>query len=172
MRFRWAYAHTRIRAREDDGAAAVEFALVLIPLLIIVMGVIGFGIVFSQKQALESAARDLARNGVVTYTSGLSYTRSGTTYTGCNALVQMAKDQATTIGMSGDNVSTTVKRGTTTVCSNSVSSTTSPCTGSSETGTGAQLTVNITYSSSVDIFISEPTFNLKGTGTFRCEYTQ
>ena len=48
---------------EDRGAAAVEFALVLIPLLMIVFGIISFGITFSDSLALENAAREAARFG-------------------------------------------------------------------------------------------------------------
>lgn len=49
------------RLRSDSGAVAVEFALVLIPLLLILMGVIDFGRVYTQKLTLTSAAREGAR---------------------------------------------------------------------------------------------------------------
>ena len=41
----------------DDGASAVEFALVLPLLIILLFGIISFGIVFAQKLALGNAAR-------------------------------------------------------------------------------------------------------------------
>lgn len=53
----------RRRLKSDEGAAAVEFALVLIPLLMIVFGIISFGITFSDSLALENAAREAARFG-------------------------------------------------------------------------------------------------------------
>jgi Flp pilus assembly protein TadG len=49
--------------QSDRGAAAVEFALVLIPLLMIVFGIISFGITFSDSLSLENAAREAARFG-------------------------------------------------------------------------------------------------------------
>ncbi len=64
----------------DRGSVAVEFALITVPLMIVVMGIIGFGIVFTQKQALSSAARDATRAGSLTYT-GTSTNPSGLIYT-------------------------------------------------------------------------------------------
>ncbi len=53
------------RRREDRGAAAVEFALILPVLLLLVLGIINFGYVFGQKLALNQAVREGARNAVV-----------------------------------------------------------------------------------------------------------
>lgn len=49
--------------RADRGAAAVEFALVLGLLVVILMGIAQFGITFSQWLAIEHAAREGARWG-------------------------------------------------------------------------------------------------------------
>jgi Flp pilus assembly protein TadG len=54
----------RALARED-GVAAVEFALVAIPLFMVVFGIMVFGVVFSQYQAYTSAAREGARVAAV-----------------------------------------------------------------------------------------------------------
>jgi len=51
--------------RTDRGASAVEFALVVIPLLMIVAGIVNFGLVFAQQLALDNAVRAGARAGVV-----------------------------------------------------------------------------------------------------------
>ena len=53
----------RFRAR-DDGAAAVEFALVLPVLVVLVFAILQFGFAFAQVLALNSAARQGARLGV------------------------------------------------------------------------------------------------------------
>jgi Flp pilus assembly protein TadG len=51
--------------RDERGAAALEFALVVIPLLLILGGIVNFGVAFSQKLALDNAVRQAARAAVV-----------------------------------------------------------------------------------------------------------
>ena len=51
--------------RTDTGAAAVEFALILIILLSVIFAIINFGITFASQIGLNSAARDASRAGVV-----------------------------------------------------------------------------------------------------------
>jgi len=53
--------------RDDRGAAAVEFALVLPILLVLVLGIVQFGITFSQWLEMEHAAREGARWGSIGY---------------------------------------------------------------------------------------------------------
>lgn len=53
------------RARDDRGASAVEFALVLVPLLMVIAGIVNFGVVFAQQLALDNSVRAGARAGVV-----------------------------------------------------------------------------------------------------------
>jgi Flp pilus assembly protein TadG len=49
----------------QDGAVAVEFALIAPILILILVGVIQFGIVYSQYQVLQGAAREGARCAAV-----------------------------------------------------------------------------------------------------------
>lgn len=51
----------RRRAREDDGATAVEFALVVIPFLVLVIGMIQYGWYFYVSQTTGGAASSVAR---------------------------------------------------------------------------------------------------------------
>jgi Flp pilus assembly protein TadG len=49
----------------ERGAAAVEFALVVSLLLVIVFGIVAFGRVYSELEVMESAAREGARAAAV-----------------------------------------------------------------------------------------------------------
>lgn len=64
--------HTR---RDDRGAAAVEFALVLPILLLLVLGIVQFGLTFTQWLEMESAAREGARWGSLGYAAADIRTR-------------------------------------------------------------------------------------------------
>jgi Flp pilus assembly protein TadG len=55
----------RARSRTERGAAAVEFALVLIPLIYIVFGIIDYGFMLSFRQQVSQAADEGARAGAV-----------------------------------------------------------------------------------------------------------
>jgi len=51
--------------RKDHGGAMVEFAIVLPLLLILVFGIIEFGILFYNKSVLANASREGARMGII-----------------------------------------------------------------------------------------------------------
>jgi Flp pilus assembly protein TadG len=84
--------------------AAVELAFVLPLLLLVVFGIIDFGITFGNYETVRSGTREAARLGVVNdLTNAPSCTINGTTITppanptnttdGTNALVCLAKDR-------------------------------------------------------------------------------
>jgi Flp pilus assembly protein TadG len=50
-----------VRQQGESGAAAVEFALVLAPLLLVLFGIINFGLAFHRQIQLSGAAREGAR---------------------------------------------------------------------------------------------------------------
>ena len=55
-----------IRRREDArGQSLVEFALVLIPLFVILLGIIQFGFIFNTYVTMTNAAREGARTGTI-----------------------------------------------------------------------------------------------------------
>src|SRR6476620_6305274 len=59
--------------RADRGQSLVEFALVLMPLFIILLGIIQFGFIFNSYVTITNATREAARIGTVyLYDSGLS----------------------------------------------------------------------------------------------------
>ena len=57
--------YLRATARGERGASAVEFALVVLPLIALVFGIIDFGWVFNQQVSLSNAAREAARHYAV-----------------------------------------------------------------------------------------------------------
>jgi hypothetical protein len=65
---RW---RTRTKGRNERGASAVEFALVVIPLLLVVGGIINFGVAFANQISLDNAVRQAARATVVDSGRGL-----------------------------------------------------------------------------------------------------
>jgi Flp pilus assembly protein TadG len=60
---------TRRRLRRQRGAVAVEFALIMPVLLLILVGTLEFGRVWSQMQVFQGAAREGARCAAVKATS-------------------------------------------------------------------------------------------------------
>ena len=53
--------HRGAGGRDDRGAAAVEFALVAMPLLLILFGIIQYGFLFYQIQGSAAASKEAAR---------------------------------------------------------------------------------------------------------------
>lgn len=66
-----------IWTRSDEGASAVEFALVVVLLVFLLMGIAQFGITFSQWLEIEHAAREGARWGSLGYAPG-TFTNANT----------------------------------------------------------------------------------------------
>jgi Flp pilus assembly protein TadG len=64
----------RIRRRHPDtGQSLVEFALVLMPLFVIVLAIVQFGFIFNAYVTITNATREGARNGTIyIYDAGLS----------------------------------------------------------------------------------------------------
>jgi Flp pilus assembly protein TadG len=168
-------AARRLRARGDDGAAAVEFALVVPLLLVLVFGIIDFGILFGQNLSLNNAARDAGRFGVVRQIDG----SAGRT---CYAVLKRTRDASVAIALTPTDVGVTVTRSGTTICSiaagtalpataNTAALQKLPCAGSVG-GTDDQLRVAATYSGRLVIpILPGSSFALTGNGYFKCEYS-
>jgi Flp pilus assembly protein TadG len=151
----------------------VEFALVSPLLIILVFGIIAFGISFAQQLSLSNAARQGARLGVVNQTtSGAS--------TSCSAILSEVQAAAGTLAMEGTDVRVKVElEGSTTVtkCQSTASGTwttgsaaTRPCIGSGSTD---RLVVTATFGSSliIPLVTNISSWDLNGKGVYRCEYT-
>jgi Flp pilus assembly protein TadG len=70
------------RSRRERGAAAVEMALILPLLLLIVGGIIDFGRFFYTQNIVVTAAREGARSRALGYTTAASDLRIGESLTG------------------------------------------------------------------------------------------
>jgi Flp pilus assembly protein TadG len=136
----------------------LEFALVAPLLIILVFGVISFGIIFGQQLALGNAAREAARSGVV----------EGRT---CAQVASAAHDAANTIGMSGANVTVSVKRGASKAAATDVcaSVTANPCKGS-VAGDSLYVELGFTAKVMIPLVVTEDV-SLESDGVFRCEYS-
>jgi Flp pilus assembly protein TadG len=146
------------RSREEHGASAVEFALVVPFLLLIVFGIIVYGMVFAQSLSLSNSARQAARSGVIENTT-------------CDQVTSLAHDAADTMGMRGSDASVSIRRGptkanTTDACAGG--GTTQPC---KSQAAGTNIYVTLTYATQPIIpFIPVPS-TLKGEGVYRCEFS-
>lgn len=140
------------RARDDGGAAAVEFALVVPILLVLVFGIINFGFVFAQQIALNNGVRQGARYAVV----------DGRT---CDQIVSETRGSAATVGMNQAQVPTPV---ISPACSGAVK----PCAG---TPSGTNVTVTLSRSAAWVIpvfpFTASNAPTLSSVGVMRCEFS-
>ena len=138
----------RLKLRQENGAAAVEFAIVASVLVMLVFGVIEFGLGFWQVQNLRAATREGARVAAV----------RGSTTQVSDAMVN-ASSGSLPPGFSGFTLTPA------TGC-------TGATTGQEVTVTiqNASLATSVRDAFSIDIPLM-PTFNMNPTlsGTFRCE---
>ncbi len=111
------------RCRGERGAAAVEFALVVPILLLVVFGIINFGFVFAQQISLSNGARQGARFAAV----------DGRT---CDQIKEETKQGAETVGM-------TLAQVPSPIIAPACSGLTKPCTGAIP---GTNVTVTLTRS--------------------------
>jgi len=77
------------RIRKDGGQSAVEFALVLPILLLVLLGMVEFGWMFNAKISINSAAREAARVRAVQ-----GYTETATVEAGFEDLATTAAENA------------------------------------------------------------------------------
>jgi Flp pilus assembly protein TadG len=146
------------RRRDDRGAAAVEFALVVPILLLLVFAIITFGFLFAQDLALGNSARQTARYGVI---KGRD----------CAAIkAEAIESSKPLVTLTASDV--TITRGTTAASATSVCAADDeqPCEGSSS---GDNIYVGIDFTADVLIPVVPGmgnTMDLDGEGVFRCEF--
>ena len=119
------------RARSERGAAAVEFALLVPVLCLLLFGIISYGVMLSFRQSMSQAATEGARAAAVTFLT------SGKQAAGYEAV----NDALGSFGVTC--AGGTLKRGTTTVGTCTVSPP-GPCTPAASAGVQC-VTVSIVY---------------------------
>jgi Flp pilus assembly protein TadG len=112
--------------KREDGVAAIEFALILPILLMIVFGIINYGVLLYDQAVITNAAREGARWGAINTSAAISCSGAAT---GVSDPCQIANSytQANLITFGGSTTSTTT------------------ATGAGTSGTTVTVTVNYTF---------------------------
>jgi Flp pilus assembly protein TadG len=109
----------RERFRPEDGAAAVEFALIVGVLAMLIFGMLQFGLTFFELQNLRAADREGARLGAVGATPDAIRTRIANASNGAISPLEATNTSFITVQYSDDGTSgwTTKSGNTTPACS-------------------------------------------------------
>lgn len=163
------------RLADDDGASAVEFALVVPLLLLVVFGIINFGVLFSQQITFNNSVREGARRAVV---NDPASPRS------CDGILASVKNDLSGLGINKTAVQVKITQSgftSSNACGSSFVATTFgttaaniPCKGSlSGSGTIPSIQVETKYVSSIPIaFPPFPTtLTLTSKAVYRCEFS-
>lgn len=95
------------RTRSEDGAAAVEFALVLPVLIMLILGILEFGLAYNAQITVTNAAREGARTMVIQNSPSAAKTAVETVSSALNPAI------------TDSEITITVSNGTTTCTSGS-----------------------------------------------------
>ena len=144
----------RPRRGNDRGAAAVEFALVVPILLMILFAIITFGFLLAQELAIENAARQAARYGAVENRT-------------CDEVIAEATSAAQPL--------VDLATGTIAVTRGPAGSGGSPCSGEPCKGSADKDNVKVTITYPGEVLIPlwpgmGDTVTLTAEGVFRCEW--
>ncbi len=96
------------RFREDDGVTAVEFALVVLIILIVALGGVDFGLWMFQKSEASQAAREASRVAMIDPPSTLGAVTSGAVYDAAVAEVESNMPQFTVSVSCADTAGTAI----------------------------------------------------------------
>lgn len=142
----------------QDGASAVEFAIVSPLLFMLLFGIIQFSILFAQDLAISNGARAGARAAAVVSND-------------CGQVEDRAQQGSQTVSLNPADVVVTVARGSwpggaTPVCAAPGEL---PCDGADP---GDEIFVTTTFDASliIPLAVYDPDLELKREGTYRCEY--
>ena len=166
----------RRMSRGDSGASAVEFALIVPLLMLIIFGIINFGILFSQQITINNGVREGARRAVVA--DPAAPPRS------CDQIITSVRNQLSGIALNAAQVQIKVSQngwsdgngcGSSSATTNfGGSGTNIPCTnGYNAANHSGSLVVEARYPSSIPVsFPPFPTtMTLTSKAVYRCEFT-
>jgi Flp pilus assembly protein TadG len=166
----------------DSGASAVEFALVVPVLVLLVFGIINFGFLFSQQSSLNNGVREGARRAVVNDPyNGVSASANPRT---CDGIITSIKNQLSGLGLNAAAVQVKVSQdgwtssdscGSTFQASTfGTASSHTPCIGSFDTATNTarSLIVEVKYVSMIPAALPPfpTTMTLTSKAVYRCEF--
>jgi Flp pilus assembly protein TadG len=167
------------RGNEEDGASAVEFAIIASLLFLILFGTITFGITFNKVQGLHASGREGARLGALTTTTRaeiLSRVRSsvaGSIVNAANIADNCAQNPPTGLTPDTGCVDVFINPAPGTLpgsWTKFTSPTSTPCGTPPATATAPAIVVQVFYRLRIDIPLwSSPAMTVKGNGEFRCE---
>ncbi len=100
----------RLRAHSERGQAMVEFAAVLLPVLLLIVGVIQFGLLFGANVSLTNAAREGARAGTI-YVYDRSHAKAWNDAARCGDIAEAATDAFGLLSSSTPYFSVTLSSG-------------------------------------------------------------
>jgi Flp pilus assembly protein TadG len=89
------------------GQALVEFAVVLLPVLLLIVGIIQFGLLFGANVTITNAAREAARAGTV-YLYDNTHTKAWNDAERCGDVVQAARQSMGFLSTSSPHFTTTL----------------------------------------------------------------
>lgn len=143
---------TRASSRAEDGAAAVEFAVIMPILLLLFFGIIYFGLTIYRQQVVESATREAAR------VMSVGGTATEVTTAFQNAAVGFQSGELSITGYERDGAAATVGAAE------------SPCDGDSRTATVTTLAQGSRLNFTIPFF-SGGTYvaQFDAEATFQCE---
>jgi Flp pilus assembly protein TadG len=104
---------------DAGGQALVEFVAVLLPLLLVLVGIIQFGLLFNTNVTITNAAREGARAGTI-YVYDRQHDRSWNDAQRCTAVLTAVRNAFGILSTTSPNFSVTTSGG---VCSNSTGET-------------------------------------------------
>jgi Flp pilus assembly protein TadG len=173
----------QVQTHREGGAIAAEFALIVTILLIIVFGVINFGIIFSQQSTMNNAVREGARRAVVNdpYNGATASANPRT----CDGIIASVKNQLSGLALDPAAVQIRVTQdGWTNAnsCGGGFQSTSfggngarQPCIGSFDSGTNTARSIVVETKYVSDLALSVWPFpsslTLTSKAVYRCEFS-